>query len=157
VPGTSLVDITDEQIAMTLESGLHATIYFMQAAFPYLKINGGSVINFGSLEGVVGGKGFAIYAATKEAVRGLSRSAAREWGEHGIRVNIINPAALTPASITYLEAHPEEAKAYLKNLPLGRLGDPVRDIGPVAVFLASDDSHYITGQTLNADGGQLML
>ena len=90
-------------------------------------------------------------------MRGLSRSAAREWGRHGIRVNVINPAALSPAAITYLEQHPDYAKELAAGIPLGRLGDPAGDIGPVAVFLASADSHHLTGQTLNADGGQVML
>ena len=157
VPGIALEDLTDEQIAMTLESGLLATLYFMQAAFAHLKERGGSIINLGSREGVIGGKGFGIYAATKEGVRGLSRSAAREWGRHGIRVNVINPAALSPAAITYLEQHPDYARQLAAGIPLGRLGDPAADIGPVAVFLASAESRYLTGQTLNADGGQVML
>lgn len=156
-PGVLLENLSDEQIALTMESGLLATIYYMQAALPLLKQRGGSIINFGSREGVNGSKGFAIYASVKEGVRGLSRSAAREWGEYGIRVNVINPAALSPAAIEYLEAHPAEAEMYRAELSLGRFGDPLEDIGPVAVFLASDDARYITGQTLNADGGQVML
>ena len=155
--GIPLETYDDEQIALILESGLLGTLYFMQAAFPHLKESRGSIINLGSREGVEGGKGFGVYAATKEGVRGLSRTAAREWGVHGIRVNVINPAALSPAAVTYLDSHPEEAKAYLATIALGYFGDPAKDIGPVAVFLASDEARYITGQTLNADGGQVML
>ncbi|MFL6606407.1 MAG: SDR family oxidoreductase, partial [Steroidobacteraceae bacterium] len=59
--------------------------------------------------------------------------------------------------ITYLDSHPEEAKMYLSQTALGRFGDPYRDIGPIALFLASSESGYLTGQTLNADGGQQML
>jgi NAD(P)-dependent dehydrogenase (short-subunit alcohol dehydrogenase family) len=156
-PGVMLEDLDDATIALTLESGLHGTLYCMQAAVPHLKVRGGCIINFGSREGIHGGTGFGIYAATKEAIRGLSRSAAREWGKYNIRVNVICPAALSPAAIEYLDKYPDHAKAYLKEIALGRFGDPELDIGPIAVFLASDDSKYLTGQTLNADGGQAML
>ncbi|MEA1652840.1 SDR family oxidoreductase [Nitrospirillum sp. BR 11164] len=156
-PGTLLEDIDDDAIALTLESGLLGTIRHMQAAFPHLKARGGSIINLGSREGIYGGIGFGIYAATKEGVRGVSRVAAREWGRYGIRVNVICPAALSPVAIQYLDAHPEQAEMYRKEIALGRFGDPHADIGPVAVFLAGDDSRYITGQTINADGGQVML
>ena len=152
-----LEQIDDDTIALTLESGLLGTIYFMQASFPYLKRQGGSIINLGSREGVFGGQGFGIYAATKEGIRGLSRVAAREWGKYGIRVNVINPAALTEAARAFFAAHPEQEQAYLSVIALGRLGDPQQDIGPLAVFLAGAEAGYVTGQTINADGGQMML
>jgi NAD(P)-dependent dehydrogenase (short-subunit alcohol dehydrogenase family) len=154
--GIPLEDLSDDDIAKTLESGLMGTLYHMQAAFPHMKQRGGSIINLGSREGVVGGFGFGIYAATKEGIRGLSRVAAREWGAHQIRVNVLNPAALSPAMVKFLEDYPEEAKGYIAALALGRFGDPETDIGPLAVFLASDESRYVTGQTINADGGQVM-
>ncbi len=157
VPGKALEDIDDATIELTLGTGLLATIYHMQEAFPHLCKNGGSIINFGSREGIFGGQGFGIYAATKEGIRGVSRVAAREWGQHNIRVNVICPAALSPAAETYLSAHPEQAEMYRKEIALGRFGDPERDIGPAALFLASDAARYITGQTINADGGQMML
>jgi len=157
VPGTPVDQLDDEVISLTLESGLLGTLYHMQAAFPYLKANGGSIINLGSREGIVGGAGFGIYAATKEAIRALSRTAAREWGRYGIRVNVICPAALSPKAVKYLTEHPDHAEYYKAQTALGRLGDPREDIGPVAAFLASPAAHYVTGQTLNADGGQVML
>jgi NAD(P)-dependent dehydrogenase (short-subunit alcohol dehydrogenase family) len=157
ITGIALEDYTDEQIATILESGLLGTLYFMQAAFPHLKERGGSIINLGSKEGVVGGKGFGVYAATKEGVRGLSRTAAREWGRYKIRVNVINPAALSPAAVSFLANNREYALELAQTIPLGRVGDPLADIGPVALFLASDDSQYVTGQTINTDGGQVML
>lgn len=157
VPGTPLEDIDDATIQLTLQSGLIGTIQHMQEAFSYLKQNGGSIINTGSREGIYGGPGFGIYAATKEAIRGVSRVAAREWGKHNIRVNVICPAALSPAAIKYLAEHPEHEAMYRKEIALGRFGDPEQDIGTVALFLASDDSRYVTGQTINVDGGQVML
>lgn len=157
VPFVPLEQIDDATIGLTIESGLYGTLYHMQAAFPHMKEGGGSIINLGSREGEFGGVGFGIYAATKEGIRGLSRTAAREWGKHGIRVNVICPAALSPAAKTFLETHPKEAEYYLSQVALGYFGDSLEDIGPVAVFLASAASKYVTGQTINVDGGQMML
>jgi NAD(P)-dependent dehydrogenase (short-subunit alcohol dehydrogenase family) len=157
IPGVRLVDIDDDVIAMTLGSGLLGTIYHMQAAYPHLKGRGGSVINMGSREGLHGGKGFGIYAATKEAIRGWSRVAAREWGADKIRVNTLCPGALSPASAEYLDANPEIKRGYLAEIALGHFGDAEDDVGPVALFLACDDSRFVTGQTLCADGGLDML
>ena len=157
VPGTPLELIDDATISMTIESGLLGTLYHMQAAFPYLKDRGGSIINFGSREGVYGGVGFGIYAATKEAIRGLSRTAAREWGKHKIRVNVVCPAALSPAAVKFLAEHPKEAEKNKSQIAHGYFGDPFEDIAPDVVFLGSEDSRYVTGQTINTDGGQQML
>ncbi len=150
-------DITDDSIALTFGSGLFGTLYHMQAAFPYLRERGGSVINFGTRQGIYGEPGDGIYGANKEGVRGLSRSAAREWGRFKIRVNVINPAALSPGAEKFVKENPERAKIYTDAMALGRFGDPYEDVAPVAVFLASDESQYVTGQTLNVDGGQIML
>ena len=157
VPGTPLEAIDDATIAMTLESGLLGTLYHMQAAFSRMKEHGGSIINFGSRTGTAGEAGFGIYAATKEGIRGLSRVAAREWGPHGIRVNVICPAAMSEASEKYLAEHPEKMEYYVSMIPLRRLGDPEKDIGPIVAFLASDESRYVTGQTINAEGGMTMF
>jgi NAD(P)-dependent dehydrogenase (short-subunit alcohol dehydrogenase family) len=156
-PGTPFEDMDDATMRLTLESGILGTVQHMQAAFPHMKAQGGSIINLGSREGIFGGIGFGIYAATKEGIRGLSRVAAREWGKHNIRVNVICPAALSPIAIKYLADFPDQAEMYRKEISLGRFGDPERDIGPAAVFLASDVSRYVTGQTINVDGGQMML
>lgn len=157
-PGTPFEDTDDELMALTIGSGLYGTFQHMQAVLPHMKANGGgSIINFGSREGILGGVGFAAYAATKEAIRGLSRTAARELGKYKIRVNVICPAALSPIAVEYLSSHPQEAEMYKKEIALGYFGDCEADIGPAALFLASDDSRYVTGQTINTDGGQTML
>lgn len=150
-------DITDEAIELTLGSGLLGTLYHMQAAFPHLKVRGGAVINFGTRQGIYGEPGDGIYGAGKEGIRALSRSAAREWGEFGIRVNVINPAALSPSAARFSAANPERWQQYMEAIALRRFGDPEGDIAPIAVFLASEGGRYLTGQTLNADGGQVML
>ena len=150
-------DITDEGMALTFGSGLHGTLYHMQAAFPYLKARGGSVLNLGSRQGIYGQPYDGAYGANKEAIRALSRSAAREWGQFGIRVNVLNPAGLSPAAEAFLNADAERAQKYYDEMPLGRFGRLDEDIAPIAVFLACDEGHYVTGQTINADGGQIML
>ena len=128
-----------------------------QAALPLLKVRGGSILNLGSRQGIYGQPGDGIYGANKEAIRALSRSAAREWGKFGIRVNVLNPAGLSPAAETFLNADPVRAQKYYDEISLGRFGRLMEDIAPVGVFLASDDGQYVTGQTINADGGQVML
>jgi NAD(P)-dependent dehydrogenase (short-subunit alcohol dehydrogenase family) len=150
-------DITDEAIELTLGSGLLGTLYHMQAAFPLLKERGGAVINFGTRQGIYGEPGDGIYGAGKEGIRALSRSAAREWGQFGIRVNVVNPAALSPSAAKFFEENPVRAQQYFDAIALRRFGDPAEDIAPICVFLASEEGRYLTGQTLNADGGQIML
>lgn len=156
--GLMLSDYTDEHIAATVESGLYGSIYHMQAVRPHMVARGGgSIINLGSRQGIVAPAGYSIYGASKEAIRGLSRAAAREWGPDGIRVNVINPSAMSPAALKWLEEFPEEAAKNLTEVSLRRWGDAEKDIGPVAVFLASDESRYVSGQTINVDGGMVML
>lgn len=156
-PGTMFEDTDDALVDETLRSGLMGTFHHMQASLPQLKLRGGSIINLGSYEGIHGGVGFAAYAATKEAIRGLSRSAARELGKFNVRVNVVCPAAASPIALQWIENFPEEAKKVLGNIALGRLGDCTEDIGAALLFLASDESRYVTGQTINVDGGQMML
>jgi NAD(P)-dependent dehydrogenase (short-subunit alcohol dehydrogenase family) len=150
-------DLTDEAIELTLGSGLLGTLYHMQAAFPYLKQRGGSIINFGTRQGIYGEPGDGVYGAGKEGIRALSRTAAREWGEFGIRVNVINPAAMSPGAAHFAKENPERWQQYMDAIALRRFGDPEADIAPIAVFLACEEGRYLTGQTLNADGGQIML
>lgn len=155
--GIPIAEMTDELWEMNLKSGLYGSFYCMQAAFPHLRDNGGSIINLGSRQGVQGVPGSSAYAATKEGIRGLSRVAAREWGEHKIRVNVINPAAMSPAAERLLESNPAYKEKVYADIALHYLGDNLRDIAPVAVFLASEAARYVTGQTINVDGGLVML
>jgi NAD(P)-dependent dehydrogenase (short-subunit alcohol dehydrogenase family) len=156
-PGVMIEDLNDEQMQLSFGSGFLATLYHMQAAFPHLKKRGGAIINFGSKVGIVPTPGMAAYAATKEAIRALSRTAAKEWGQYRIRVNVLNPASLSPGASHYLDEHPEEKAMHMRDIALGYFGDAKEDIGGVAVMLAAEEGRYLTGQTLNADGGQVML
>ncbi len=155
--GVYFEDITKEDMALALGSGPIATLFHMQAAFPHMQDKGGSIINFGSKMGLQPIAGIGSYAAAKEAIRGLSRAAAREWGKYRIRVNVLNPASLGDTGKAYFADKPEEFAKLCEDVALGYFGEAERDIGAAAVFLASDDSRYITGQTINVDGGQVML
>jgi NAD(P)-dependent dehydrogenase (short-subunit alcohol dehydrogenase family) len=140
-----------------LQQGLKATWYCCVAVFPYMKDRGGKIINFGSATGIMGLPGTAGYSAAKEGIRGFTRVAAREWGKYKINMNVICPFASSPKQIEYFNQFPEEMNRLTAALPLGRIGDPEKDIGRVAVFLVSEDSDYMTGQTVNVDGGSIML
>jgi 2-hydroxycyclohexanecarboxyl-CoA dehydrogenase len=90
---TALEDFDEEEWEYTFRTGALATLWGMKAVFPCMKDRGGKIINFGSSLGQIGGEGTAAYNATKEAIRALSRTAAREWGKYKINVNVINPAS----------------------------------------------------------------
>lgn len=151
------METTPELFDLSFGTGFYPTVHFMQAAYPELKKTKGKVINFASGAGIDGQVTQTSYAAAKEAIRGVSRVAANEWGPEGINVNLISPIALTPGVEQWRENAPELYEAMLNKIPLRRLGDPEQDIGRVAVFLASSDADYITGQTFMVDGGSIKL
>lgn len=156
VHGVSLEDQTKETFDLALHTGLYATFYYMKACFPYLKESKGSIINMGSGAGIVGLNGFASYAAGKEAIRGLSRVAATEWGQYGINTNVICPAVLTPAYADWGKLHPEEYQASLAACAMKNLADGETHVGGTCLFLASPEGKYITGRTFDVDGGQYL-
>ncbi|SFR90759.1 SDR family NAD(P)-dependent oxidoreductase [Sphingomonas jatrophae] len=145
---------TDEDMEGSFALNYYGVFWAMRAAFPIMKAQGGGrIINMGSLNGVNAHMFTVAYNASKEAMRALSRTAAVEWGPHNICVSVICPSATSPAAIDYFEANPEMKTRILEQVPLGRFGDAERDIGSVAVFLASDGGAYMTGNTLYAGGG----
>jgi NAD(P)-dependent dehydrogenase (short-subunit alcohol dehydrogenase family) len=145
---------SDADFEHALRIGCMAALWSMQAVFPLMRERGrGRIINLASLNGVNAHVGTVDYNTAKEALRALTRTAAREWAPHQICCNIICPGARTEAFERYAAHAPENARAIVAANPMGRLGDPETDIGPVAVFLASDDSRYLTGNTLFVDGG----
>ena len=145
-----------DHVRIDLESAFVGSLQLMQLCFPHMRDQGGgSIINMGSSYGIRCEPGFLAYAAAKEAIRALTRPAAKEWGKHKIRVNTILPSALSPKAIWYLE----ESKTYdleLSKVALGYFGSS-DDIAPTAIFLASDASNYVTGQTIGVDGGATMF
>ncbi len=145
---------TDELLLHGMRVGYLGPFWAMQAAFPTMRAQRrGRIINLCSLNGVNAHVGTAEYNCAKEALRALTRTAAREWAPYGITVNALCPAAKTAAFRSLAERQPDLAARADASNPMGRLGDPDDDIAPVAVFLASDDACYLTGNTLFVDGG----
>ena len=153
-------EIGDLNIEM--QTSLYASWHMMKLCFPYMKDKpnaGASIINVASKAGIEGTPHYAAYAAAKEAIRGMSRVVAREWGQHNIRVNTVCPGGWTDNitnNLQYLKQTPgaeEWVTNAFKENPFGAIGDPYNDVSPIFVFLASDESHWITGQNLHADGG----
>jgi NAD(P)-dependent dehydrogenase (short-subunit alcohol dehydrogenase family) len=155
---TGVEDVDVAFIEYSFRTGALASLWGMQAVFPHMKTQGwGKIINFTSTSGLLGTTGNTPYNMTKEAVRALSRTAANEWGQYGINVNIISPTLRTDAFEAWELDRPEFVKKLRESLPMRRLGDPDRDAGPLAVFLATHGSDYLTGQTLMLNGGKVML
>lgn len=146
----------EENCNTDIQSAFFGSLQLMQLCHPHMAAQGGgSIINMGTGFSIRCEPGFLAYAATKEAIRVLTKTAAKEWGKQKIRVNTILPSALTPKSIWYLE----DSGTYdqeLAKVAMGRFGEP-KDIAPTAVFLASDDSDFVTGQTIGVEGGTTML
>ena len=151
--GTPLVQHTKEDFDLAIYSGLYAAFFYMRECFPFLKESKGSVINFASGAGLFGKLGQASYAAAKEGIRGMSRVAAAEWGPDGVRVNVVCPLAMTESLQDWKEHYLDLFEKTIQGIPLGRFADPKDDIGRVCVFLASEDAHYVTGETITLQGG----
>lgn len=142
-----LIDISDDEMRLEFESGPMATTRMMQLCYPHMKESGGgAIINCASASGTQGGvKGEGFYAGAKEAIRGVTKHAAVEWGPDNIRVNVICPVATSnpnrwPGNVA-------------ERIPLGRLGDPEKDVGSLVVYLAGPGGSFMTGRTLFIDGG----
>jgi NAD(P)-dependent dehydrogenase (short-subunit alcohol dehydrogenase family) len=147
-----MAEVSADDVDVFYRSGVLGSLWAMQAVYPHMKDAGwGRIVNFGSSMGRVGGEGFGAYNASKEAIRALTRTAAREWARDGIIVNAIAPAAAPPRA-----AGSEHYEEFMRTCPMGRNGDPETDIGPVAHFLCSDACRYVTGHTFMVDGGNFL-
>jgi NAD(P)-dependent dehydrogenase (short-subunit alcohol dehydrogenase family) len=128
-----------------------------QAAHRHLaESDQGRLILLTSPSGFEGSANIPLYSPAKAAQRAMAKSLAREWGSDGITVNCIAPVAETPALAGAFEQVPTLRGAIEARTPLGRIGDPTTDIGGVALFLASADSAYVSGQTIVCDGGSFL-
>ncbi len=155
-PEVLLEQKTDAILARTLDTTMWATWWAMQAAYPHFRARGGgSVINFYSIDADSGAWRHADYNMGKSAIRGLTHSAASEWGRFNIRVNAIAPAAAGLSFERLCREHPGFEKVSASAKPLNRVGYPEEDIAPVAVFLASRMAGFVTGQTINVDAGMI--
>jgi NAD(P)-dependent dehydrogenase (short-subunit alcohol dehydrogenase family) len=155
---TPLEDVTERDMDVLFDTGPKGTLWAMQAVFPSMRDAGwGRIVTMGSAVGITGGAGYGPYASSNEAIRGLTRTAAKEWGRHGILVNCVCPASV--AHRLPPDDGGERAAVFAAmyaDHPLGRDGDAEHDIGPAVAFLLSEASSYVTGQTLMVDGGGIM-
>ncbi len=146
LPGLKEEDI-DDVIDVNLKGCIFVTRSFTRS---FVKNRGGNVINISSVVGLMGNKGQTNYAASKAGIVGFTKSFAKEYGRKNIRCNAIAPGFIETAMTAELsDTQTEEMK---KQIPLCRLGKP-KDVAKLALFLASDDSDYITGEVIKVDGG----
>ena len=147
-----IADYPVEDFRRSVEINQVGAFLGMKAAFPSMqRAGGGSIVNISSLAGLVGGPNAIAYAATKFALRGMSKVAAIEWGRDRIRVNTVHPGAIrTPM----LMDHPNFAdlQRFGTMSPAGRLGEP-EEISSLVIYLASDEASFCTGAEFVADGG----
>lgn len=149
---------TEEFFEPALRSGLYGSLWTSQAALPFFEVAGaGRIVNFASINGVYGSKYGAAYNAAKEAIRGLTRTLANEWGQFNVTVNVILPSGMSPAYEAFYRDNPERAAAVARLNPMRRHGRAQEDIGSAVLGLVSDHARYITGQSLFIDGGANLL
>jgi NAD(P)-dependent dehydrogenase (short-subunit alcohol dehydrogenase family) len=153
-----LGSITEEHYDKTFDTNVKGVLFTVQKALPLMP-DGGSIILNASIVGVKGWEAFSVYSATKAAVRSFARTWTTDLKDRKIRVNAISPGPIETPAIDEV-AQTEEGKQFRAGLvagvPLGRMGAP-DEIAKAAVFLASDDSSFVTGIDLFVDGGMAQV
>src|ERR1700676_2078517 len=145
---------TGESYAATFDTNVLGTLLSMKHELRVMMAQGhGSIVNISSTYGHEGAAGASVYAASKHAVEGLTKSAALEGAKSGVRVNAVAPGPTDTGMLNRFTGSSERKAALTKTVPLGRVGDPA-EIAHAAIFLASDNASFITGQILAADGGK---
>jgi len=151
--------ITEEHFDTTFSSNVKGLLFTVQKALPLLR-DGGSIILNASIAGSKGLEGFSVYSATKAAVRSFARSWTVDLKARKIRVNAISPGPIDTPGLNGLGLSEQQIEEFKKNMvgsvPLGRMGD-ADEIAKAALFLASDDSSYVTGVELFVDGGMAQI
>ncbi len=145
---------SDAEIARALDLNFWSSFWGMQAVYPAMKARQwGRIVNMGSLSSVRAMPFNLSYNVAKAALDGLTRTAAGEWARHGIIINCICPGVNTEGAAAFYAKYPEVGKNVLLTKPTRRNGEPESDVGPVTVFLSSDDCAHVTGMTFYVDGG----
>lgn len=152
-PQESILDISAEQLEKTFRTNIFAMFYMIKAALPYLE-KGSAIINTTSVTAYRGSPHLLDYSATKGAIVAFTRSLAHGLVEKGIRVNAVAPGPIWTPLIPATFAASKVAK-FGSDVPMARAGEP-EEVAPSFVFLASDDSSYMTGQVLHPNGGEIV-
>ncbi|MFQ5898251.1 MAG: SDR family NAD(P)-dependent oxidoreductase [Candidatus Methylomirabilia bacterium] len=154
--GKAAQKVSPDEWRALLEVDLTGAFLCAQAAgHRMIAQRSGRIINVGSIFGELGTRGFAPYAAAKAGLHALTRSLAYEWARYGITVNCIAPGYVRTDFNRAALAAPKTREQILSRIPLGRVAEP-EELGPLAVYLASDASAFMTGQVIFFDGGQVM-
>ena len=148
----AIPDVAPETLDRMLDIGFKAVVWGIQAAAEAMDpARGGTIVNLASVAGIVSARNSIVYSGIKAGIMGITRAAAAELGDRRIRVNAVAPSAV-PTEGTVRNRSVERDAQRVARTPLGRLGT-VDDIARVVCFLAGDESGYVTGQTIAADGG----
>ncbi len=146
-------DITHEQLERTFQTNVFSMFHLTKAALAHLR-EGGTIINTTSVTAYEGHPGLIDYSATNGAIVSLTRALAKQLAERGVRVNGVAPGPvwtpLIPATFP-----PDKVESFGDETPMGRMGQP-GELAPAYVYLASDDSSFVTGQVLHVNGGKWM-
>ena len=151
-PQNPIPDITPEEFHLVMDLNVTSAFFTVQKLLPYMSEKS-AIVLISSIAGFQGGKNAIVYNAAKAAVRSMARSFAGELAEKGIRANAISPGPTRTKAFTDF-VHNDEAtyNAVVSQIPLGHIGEP-EEIAAIALFLASDESSYVTGAEIIADGG----
>ena len=153
-PDKDIRDITDEQLRRTFQTNIFSMFYLTQAARPHLR-QGAAIINCTSVTMYKGSEELLDYSATKGAITAFTRSLSQNLVKDGIRVNQVAPGPIWTPLNPFGGQPPEDVKDFGKNTPMGRPGQP-NEVAPAVLFLACEDSSYMTGQTLHPNGGVIV-
>jgi NAD(P)-dependent dehydrogenase (short-subunit alcohol dehydrogenase family) len=150
-PDKDIRDISEEQLRRTFQTNIFGMFFLTQAAMDHLK-EGAAIINCTSETMYAGSKDLLDYSATKGAITAFTRSLAKNLVKKGIRVNAVAPGPIWTPLNPFGGQPPEDVKTFGKDTPMGRPGQP-NEVAPSFLFLACEDSSYMTGQVLHPDGG----
>ncbi len=157
-PRVGALDTSDDELERTFAINVYGTFRLCTAAAPHMqkpevqKSGGGRIVNFGSVAGLRARSGVPVYGASKAAVHSLTQSFAADWASLGIRVNAIVPGQFDTDMGAPLMNDPEALAAYVKKMPMGRVGQP-EEMPSLVVYLCSPASSYVTGGLFVMDGG----
>jgi NAD(P)-dependent dehydrogenase (short-subunit alcohol dehydrogenase family) len=153
-PDEDITEITAEQLQRTFQTNIFSMFYLVQSARPFLQ-KGAAIVNCTSVTMYEGSKGLLDYSATKGAITAFTRSLSENLIEHGIRVNAVAPGPIWTPLNPFGGSPPDKMKHFGENTPMGRPGQP-NEVAPAFLFLACEDSSYMSGQVLHPNGGTIV-